>query len=153
MKRMKTKIGNLLAFIRGSNVAFVIFGEIIIGIFLSLFSFVLFLDIGKNVLENDTLHLDTSISNFIYQFREPFLTAIMIAISFLGDWKFLVPMSLAIIIYFVKKHLRHEAVLFLFALFIGSVVNYAVKILKKDHGLKFHPLWILIHTAFRLGTQ
>lgn len=129
MKRKTiNKIYNFLTFLDSSKVTLILFSEIIFGVFLSVFSFVLFSKITKDVFEQDFSQFDSTIINFVYQFRNPILTKIMLAISFLGGAPFLLFCSLLIILFLIIKKHKHESILFIFTLLLGFAINFFIKI-------------------------
>lgn len=138
-KRAIRKIYNLLSFADESRATVVIFFEIVFGILLSIFSFLIFFNIGKDVLENEYVHWDTAISHFVYSWRSPFLTEIMKFISFLGMDVVIVFSTIIVLILVLDKH-KKEAFLFSFASIMGLVINLGLKLLIKRPRPEISPL-------------
>lgn len=100
--------------------------ELCIGALFSLGSLFLFIVIAKDVVSREVITLDTSISQFIYSFRTPELTQAMLGISFLGGEFLLVASALCIAFLAWRKHTK-EALLFLFIILSGFLLNNLTK--------------------------
>ncbi|MBA3724428.1 MAG: phosphatase PAP2 family protein [Candidatus Levybacteria bacterium] len=128
---MKKKIIAHLAkvsFLKNSPDGPVIFLEIIIGIILSVISVVIFADIAKDVLEQETRVLDEALSQTVYAWRNPGLTEFMVFISLLGADIIVFAGGLFTIFLTWKKHKR-EAILFVTVLIIGLLINIILKVI------------------------
>lgn len=144
-KKVKEYMENLVRILKATKASAIIFFEIVGGIILSLFSLLVFIDIAKDVLEKEGAFIDNAISQFIYSFRNPILTDIMLAISFLGAAFILEVATILIIILAWKKHKR-EAVLFTSVLAMGMILNYLLKILIQRPRPDLAPLLNLEHS-------
>src|SRR3989344_5405279 len=98
MKRVKLFINFSLS----SKLAFILFLEIIFALLISLASLYLFLKIGHEVLDKDILVIDTTITNFIYSFRSPPVTEVMMYFTYLGNAMVLFTLSIITIIFISK---------------------------------------------------
>lgn len=150
-KKIAKKILYIWSFLGNSKIAVIISTEVIFGIFLSFFSFFLFLKIGEDVFENELTSFDKTISYFFYSMRSPLLTKIIEVITFFGSGTFLVPASAIIIIYlFIKKH-KKESFLFFIILFMGFILNILIKIIVKRPRPDLSPLLIEPSFSFPSG--
>ncbi len=123
---MKKKIFDFLIKIDSSPALVLLFSEIILGIILSAGSFFVFTKVASNVLNNNYFNFDISVSTFIYQFRNPFLTQIMEFFSFLGKDAWIFASAPIILLLAVRKH-KKEAFLFSIALLMGYAINMSIK--------------------------
>ena len=139
-KKVYKNVKDVLLFAVSSNSSLIIFLEILIGIFLSIFSFLIFIKIGRDVFQNELVNLDTNISSFIFNFRSPLLTEIMTIISFFGSGIFLITASLVIILFLSIRNHKKEGVLFSFILLMGFIINNLLKILTKRPRPDVSPL-------------
>jgi membrane-associated phospholipid phosphatase len=103
-----------------------IFSEILLGVIISLAFLIFFAKIAREMIANDTVKFDINFSILIYNLRSPILTQIMIFITNLGSEFTLVVASISSIIFAWKKY-RQEAILFLFALLSGLLINITFK--------------------------
>lgn len=106
--------------------SYTIFSEIVLGIVFSLLSLFLFFKIIFEVLTKDIVYIDNLVLNFIYSFRDPFLTQIMHFVSFLGGEFTLLLTAVIVVIFAFKKH-KKEAAFFAFTVFTGYVLNNIIK--------------------------
>ncbi len=118
---------NNLPFLKGSAAAHIIFAEILIGLFLSLATLKIFAEIAEKVLSEETTSLDTTLSHAVYSLRNPFLTDIMYAITFLGA-DFILVTGAIIACVLTWKHRKREAVLFISLLIMGVLLNVLLKV-------------------------
>src|SRR5689334_6483564 len=88
-----------------------IFVEIVVGMLVSISSFLFFIKFAKEVLEKDGFFPDILISQIVYAFRTPILTEIMRTISFVGG-EVIAVVSVLIVLFLLVKNLKKEAVLF-----------------------------------------
>lgn len=123
---MEKRFFKFLIKIDSSPALILLFSEIIIGTILSIGSFLLFAKVAKNVLNNDYFNFDVAVSTFVYQFRNPFLTQIMEFFSFLGRDIVILCTAPIILILAIRKH-KKEAFLFSVILFMGFIINLAIK--------------------------
>lgn len=139
MKRITQKLIHILDFSRSSQIAFTLFGEIILGIFLTVSMLGFFLKLGEDVLDKEIISFDSAITHFVYSFRQPLLSSIMNILSFLGGEIFLTTAIIIIILFLLKKH-KKDALIFSFILFFGIGLNFLLKNLFQRPRPLFLPL-------------
>ena len=113
--------------------------ETLIGIALSIFSFIVFIDLRREIMEKESTIFDNSIWHFFYSLRNPFLTEIMLAFTFLGG---VVIVGLAVclsIFFFLKKHKR-EAYLLSFLFAMSVVIDNVLKVITQRIRPNISPL-------------
>lgn len=118
----------LVTFARRSNANALLLFEVVGGLVVSGLSFVIFIDIAKDVLEKEVLFIDTIISQFVYSFRTPVLTEIMRFVSFLGGKFLILACTITVGLLVWKKHKR-ETILFIFTILVGLLLNNVIKVL------------------------
>ena len=126
MKKIKQKVSAVINFSTSSQLAFLLFGEILVGLFITIFTLATFLKLGDKVLDKETIFFDGIVTHFIYLFRTPFMTSIMRDISFFGGELFLGLAIIVTIIFLLKKH-KKDALVFAFILFFGLGLNLLLK--------------------------
>ncbi len=109
-----------------SKVALFLLAEMLLGIFLSIGSIVLFIKLSREVFSEPAFAYDQIISQIIYSFRNPLLTKIMLLITNLGGGYILIPATIIIIFLIVRKH-KEEAFLFSIILLMGCILNISLK--------------------------
>lgn len=117
----------------------IVFIEIILGIAFSIASLVIFAIVSKDVLQQQTLLFDESVSRAIYALRTPSLTQTMIFISLLGADILVFITGVVTILLAWKKH-THEAILFLTVLAIGLFINVLLKAIFQRPRPEFDPI-------------
>lgn len=128
-----------------------IFVQICFGLSLSTLFFASFLKLhGEAVVEQELLALDMRISYAIYAWRSPLLTDVMFAFSLMGQQFTIISSIILAIGFLVKKH-RREALLFLFMLIGGGLLDYLFKIWFARPRPDFSPLYILDNYSFPSG--
>jgi len=150
MKKIGNKLYKFLQHLTSSQTHALLLSEIILGIFLSISSFLLFTKIARNVLNENYFNFDIVISHAIYSLRTPLLTQIMKFISFLGQDVILVPFSIIVFLLVVRRH-RHEGALFLFAIITGFLINFAIKFFIARPRPFLSPLFIESFHSFPSG--
>jgi undecaprenyl-diphosphatase len=150
MKKIGNKLYKFLLHLNSSQTFILLFSEILLGIFLSILSFLFFTKIARNVLNDNYFNLDVIVSQLIYGFRDPFLTQVMKFVSFLGQDIVLIPFSVIFFMFLAKKY-RHEAVLFLFAIITGFLINFAIKFFIARPRPSLSPLFIESFHSFPSG--
>lgn len=100
--------------------------EIAVGIISSLVTALLFLKIFREILEMDTLLIDQQISTFIYSWRNPALTKLMLFITNLGAG-YMLAIAVLIVIFFVWEKHKREALAFAIILVMGLGINVSLK--------------------------
>lgn len=122
-------MGKIIKFLRkidSSPALALLFFEIVLGMALSIVSFLFFAKISRGVLNDRYFNLDSVIIGFFYTIRSPLLTQVMEFFSFLGKDVWIFSSAPIIIILAIKKH-KKEAFLFSIALLMGYVINMSIK--------------------------
>lgn len=148
-KRLSKKITTFLGALH-MRAYTLVFIEIIIGGILSILSFLFFVKVAKDVLEQEIIALDTFLSYFVYSFRTPQLTEGMISVSLLGG-EFIAIASIIIIGILLLKGERREGFIFGFAIIGGSLLNTLIKGLLKVPRPTLDPLTIETFYSFPSG--
>lgn len=100
--------------------------EIIVGVLSSLATAVVFFKIFQEILEKDTLYFDQRMANYIYLWRSPWMTRVMIFITDLGAEYMILFSILVVIILIWKKHKR-SALSLVIILVMGVIINISLK--------------------------
>lgn len=124
MKQLK----QFIKFSFSSKLTLILFLEIIISVFVSLVSLYLFLKIGDEVVNKDVLQIDSTLTAFIYSFRSPSMTSVMMFFTFLGSGIALFVLSLIMITYIGAKR-KKDAIIYLAILYSGILLNLILKII------------------------
>lgn len=143
------KVDNFLASLHMQAYS-LIFMEILIGGMLSVFSFIFFIKVAKDVLEREKVFIDHFISHVIYSFRTPELTEIMRFFSFIGG-EFIIFASLMLVIWMLVKGYLRDAVVLSFAISMGYALNTFIKWLLKIPRPMIDPLDIATFYSFPSG--
>ena len=122
MKQLKL----FIKFSLNSRLASVLFIEIVLSVLISLISLYLFLKIGHEVLDKDILLFDSVLTNFIYNFRSPSITNVMLFFTFLGSALTLTVLSLIMILY-IGTIRKKDALIYLAIFYSGVIVNLILK--------------------------
>ncbi|MEK7559365.1 MAG: phosphatase PAP2 family protein [Patescibacteria group bacterium] len=120
------KVKRVVEFSFSSKLAFVLFLEIIFSIILSLAALFIFLKIGTGVLEKEVFSIDVFLANFIYSFRSPQVTTIMMYLTFFGSPLFLFSLSVIGTLYVFTKR-RKDALIYFVVLYSGVMLNLILK--------------------------
>ncbi len=126
MRKVKQKTSEIIKFSLSSQVTLLLFGEIIIGLFLTLVTLFFFLKLGDKVIDQEAIFFDSTLTHFIYLFRSPFMTTIMRDITFFGGQILLGSAVIVTILFLLKKH-KKDALVFAFILFFGIGLNLLLK--------------------------
>ena len=100
--------------------------EMVLGIFFSIGSSVLFIKLSREVFSEPAFAYDQTVSQIIYSLRNPFLTKIMLIITRLGGGYVLIPAAIITIFLIIRKH-KEEAFLFSIILAMGLILNTSLK--------------------------
>ena len=111
--------------VREKNAFLLISVEIVVGLVLSILSFLLFVEITERVLATSG-NVDTAVAQFFYSLRTPTLTTIVEGITLFGNEIVLIAGTLLFIIINWKKH-RREAIVFAVVLGMTLIINVAIK--------------------------
>jgi undecaprenyl-diphosphatase len=108
----------------------IIFFEVIAGIIFSYASLILFQFITSDVLQSETIFIDSSIANFIISYRQAWLTNVMLILSLLGN-EFIIFGSFIMIIFLTLKKHHRETFIFSVLLIMGTTLTSLLKLLYK----------------------
>ncbi|QQG47372.1 MAG: phosphatase PAP2 family protein [Candidatus Woesebacteria bacterium] len=106
--------------------AHVLIFEVLIGFFLNLVSFILFIKLRGETFEKELTAFDNTIWHFFYALRSTPLTKIMIAFSNLGGELSVVILIILSILFFVK-HYHREAFLLTFLFAMSTLLDSFLK--------------------------
>lgn len=121
-------IERFLEFLKKSHLSLVLFIEITISAVISLTSLYLFLEIGNEIIKNDILIIDFTLTDLIYSFRSPNLTPLMLFFTSLGSGLALISLSIIMILY-IGTIRRKDVAIYLTILYSGILVNMLLKFL------------------------
>lgn len=107
-----------------SKISFLILVEILVGIIVSVLSFVLFLKLASSI--ESIQQLDMMVNTLVYEWRTPLLTQVMVIITMLGNELLLVLLLAVFFFSIIKKHKR-EAVRVVLIVLIGAIINLVLK--------------------------
>jgi len=133
-----------------THVLFLVFLEIIGGIFFSISSFLLLVKFRGEVFEKELTFFDHIIMNVFYSLRNPALTEIMKFISFLGYELLALVGVLLVILFLLEKHKR-EAVMFSLIVGMAPVITAILKNLNQRPRPFDNPLISLFDYSFPSG--
>lgn len=131
---------SFLKYVR-QHIRSILFVEILFGMFWSIASFLVFWKLTNEVLEKEGEMIDTLLSQTIYSIRTPFLTDLMMGLSFIGNEGILFASLLIFILLLLRKRIN-TAFLFGFTMFTGYMINGYAKELLKIPRPSLDPLYI-----------
>ncbi len=117
-----------IKFLKNSHISLILFVEITIGALVSLGSMYLFLKIGHEIIKNDILLIDFTITSLILDFRNSSLNPIMLFFTSLGSALSLISLSLIMILY-IGAIRKKDVMIYLGILYSGILVNLLLKFL------------------------
>lgn len=120
------KVKRVVKFSFSSRLAFILFLEIVFSVLLSLTALFIFLKMGNDVLEKEVFSIDEWLTNYIYSFRSPFVTTIMMCFTFLGSVLFLFFLSITGTLYVFTKR-KKDAIIYFVILYSGVILNLILK--------------------------
>lgn len=120
------KVKRVVKFSFSSRLAFILFLEIVFSVLLSLTALFIFLKMGNDVLEKEVFSIDVWLTNYIYGFRSPLITTIMICFTFLGSTLFLFFLSGISTLYLFTKR-KKDAIIYFVILYSGVILNLILK--------------------------
>lgn len=126
MEIVKRKVINIILFSKSSKATLALGIEILLGIATIIVSLSILFRLAHNVLNKEVISFDTSVTDFVYSFRSPFMTDIMSTITFLGGDIFLAIAIIITILLLLRKH-KKDALIFSFILFFGTALNLLLK--------------------------
>lgn len=100
--------------------------QMVIAAILSTFSLIIFLKIGSEILEKDILGFDSIITNFVYGFRTPAMTKVMMSLTSLGSPLFLGFIFLIFVVFLYTRR-RKDVFIYSAILYSGVVLNFILK--------------------------
>lgn len=150
IKKIGKKTYNFFLVIDKSKTLFLLFVEIIVGLFLSISSVYAFTRLATNTLNNKYFNFDSNILDFFYSIRTPMLTKIMLFFTFLGKEPIIL-ISFILVIYLIRKKYRHEAALFFSILVLGFILSNLLKLIIARERPFIHPLVIETFYSFPSG--
>lgn len=115
-------------FLRSSPAALTIFIEILIGIFLTASSFLLFAKLSDTVLDQETIVFDSVILNLVHASRTPLVTRIMLEFTNFGSFGIFM-LSGLIVAYLLLKNHKKEVLIFSLIVFMGAAINALLKVI------------------------
>lgn len=107
-----------------SRISSLIVAELLIGVSLSVVSLLVFLKIAGSI--QSIQRVDTLLSMWVFQLRQPLLTEMMFFITALGNELLLVFLVLVLIVSVVRRHKR-EAGMIVLIFGIGVILNLVLK--------------------------
>lgn len=110
-----------------SQVTLLLTFQTLIGLLSVIGSLFIFLKLAREVFENELYVFDTSILQYFYSIRTPFLTEIMRMFTFLGGNIVITSATLITIFLLWKNRYRKDALLFAFILIFGVILNLLLK--------------------------
>lgn len=126
MQKIRQKTRQLLDFSVGSQIAFVLLSEIIVGLFITIVGVGLFLKLAAEVTNKEMGSFDLAVTNAVYLLRSPFMTPVMNAFTFFGGELFLDVIIFLTIVLLFRKH-KKDALIFSFILALGIGLNLYLK--------------------------
>lgn len=121
-----------------------IFLEIMLGLFITVLTLGIFLEIAENIVDKEIIFFDAAIMSLVYFFRSEGLTVFMKFVTELGGEIFISTSILLIILLLYLKNYKKDMVLFSFILFLGIGLNLLLKEFFQRPRPEFFPL---IHEA------
>lgn len=100
--------------------------EIAAGVVSSLSLAIVFIKIFLETLEKDTLSFDQQLAGYIYSWRSPGLTKLMMMVTDLGA-EYMIIMSILIVIFLIWRKHKTEAFSLVIILVMGIVINFSLK--------------------------
>lgn len=101
--------------------------SLLLGLAGSVGSLVFFAWLSEEVLEGATRPFDEMTRALVHRFSSPGRTSAMLGISFLGSTEFLFSATTIVVIWFLLKHWRRDAVLFGATMIGASLLNTTLK--------------------------
>lgn len=129
----------LITFSLSSRLAFVLLLEIIASVIISLLALHFFWEIAEGVWTQQVNSFDKTLINFIYFFRNPTTTSLMLFFTFLASPLFVFIGSILMVLYLYIKR-RKDALIFSAILYSGILVNLLLKDMFHRPRPTLHPL-------------
>ncbi len=102
-------------------------GRLLIGLIIAVSGLLFFLWLASEVFEGETKNFDDTIRQAIHQTATPWLTSLMIILSFVGSVKFLTGLSFLILIIFLRLKWKRATVLFLITMGGEIILDITLK--------------------------
>ena len=120
-------MNSILNFLLGSKTASALFIQILLSVFLSVGSLIIFFKISREVLESAIIIFDVIITNYIVSFRSPQTTELMLFFTFLGGIFVFVTVSILMIFYIYSKR-KKDAFIYLSIIYSAVIINFLLKL-------------------------
>lgn len=147
---VKKAAKNFINFFISSELALVLFTEILISIAISLVSLYVFLHISEGVLEKEFANFDMFIIRDVVSMRSPQVTGIMLGITNLASPLTLFVASVIMIIYLYTKR-KKDAFIFSAILYSAVIVNLILKGIFAIPRPQYLPLIKEVYYSFPSG--
>ena len=102
--------------------------SLLLGLIAAISVLVFFGWLADEVLEGDTRAFDEAIRAAVHQLASPTLTTAMRGISFFGSTQFLFPATVVIVLCFIFRHWKREAILLAVTMIGASLLNITLKL-------------------------
>lgn len=126
MKRIRDHARRFLDFSRKSQIALILFVEILFGSVIVLSALGIFFRLAREVAEKEVISFDSWVTQLIYLTRTPPITSFMNFITFLGGEYFLDTAIVLSILFLLRKH-KLDSIIFAFMLFLSVSLNFYLK--------------------------
>lgn len=136
---MKHHLNKIIRFSRNSRQNLILVLELISGLLIVSFFSLVFLKLGDGVLDRDAIFFDTTVTNILISIRNPALTKVMTAITFLGSAQFFALIIVLSVLLFLRKNFRRYSV-FSLTIFSGFSLNLFLKETFERPRPNLHPL-------------
>lgn len=101
--------------------------QMLVAAVFSTLSLIIFLKIGSEVIEQELLVFDSIITNFVYSFRTPAMTKVMMSLTSLGSPLFLGFIFLIFVVFLYTRR-RKDVFIYSVILYSGVVLNFILKL-------------------------
>jgi membrane-associated phospholipid phosphatase len=102
-------------------------GRLLLGLIAAVSGLLFFMWLASEVFEGETKHFDDSIRQAVNQTATPWLTQLMIFLSFVGSVKFLIGLAIIILIIFFRLKWRRAIILFLITMGGEIILSLTLK--------------------------
>src|SRR5581483_3814249 len=126
IKRIHIHVSNVVRFCFSSEFTLLLTFEIIFSVIIALLALVLFAKFGDDVFSKEVISFDSTLSNFFYSLRTPWLTTFMMIITNLGRPIALLIGSILFVMYLYTKS-KKDSLIFSAILYSGIVLNLLLK--------------------------
>ena len=102
-------------------------GRILLGLIFAVGALIFFLWLANEVFEGETKVFDDNVRNAIHEIATPWLTQLMIFLSFVGSFGFLIGLGIIAIIVFARLKWKRAIALFLIAMAGELILSSTLK--------------------------